>query len=147
MTELQRKLCDEARSWVGIRWRHQGRTRRGIDCGGLIIAVGETVLGRPLGWDDLSGYKRHPTGDSLRAACEAGLDQITRADVRPGDVLLFRQIKEGWPVHLCIVVDGPERLHMVHAHAWNRPPKVVENGLDEWWWDFVTGCFRYREVA
>jgi cell wall-associated NlpC family hydrolase len=36
-----------ARSWLGVPWRHQGRTRQGVDCAGLVVLVG-----RGLGLDD-----------------------------------------------------------------------------------------------
>ena len=29
-----------ARAWLGVPWRHQGRTRQGVDCAGLVVLVG-----------------------------------------------------------------------------------------------------------
>ena len=34
-------LVTEARSWIGVKWVHQGRTRKvGVDCIGLTICIG-----------------------------------------------------------------------------------------------------------
>ena len=31
-TQTRSEIIEFARSWVGVPWRHQGRTRNGIDC-------------------------------------------------------------------------------------------------------------------
>jgi cell wall-associated NlpC family hydrolase len=33
-------IVSAARSWLGVPWRHQGRTRQGVDCAGLVVLVG-----------------------------------------------------------------------------------------------------------
>ena len=140
-------MCAAARAWKGIRWRHQGRGERGVDCGGLVIRVAEECGYLPADFVDLKGYRRHPTRESLREVCEKFMDVIEVKEIEPGDVLLFKDLREGWPVHLGIVVDGEHRLGMVHSHAWHRPPQVVEVGLDESWMGYACGAFRYRGIA
>ena len=36
----RREIVDAARNWVGVPYRHQGRTRNGIDCVGLLLEGG-----------------------------------------------------------------------------------------------------------
>jgi len=46
-----------ARTWIGTRWVHQGRTPQGIDCAGLLIKVAEHF---ELEHADMQGYRRDP---------------------------------------------------------------------------------------
>jgi hypothetical protein len=46
-----------ARSWLGTKWVHQGRTERGIDCAGLLM---RTIWEFGLEGEDLKGYRRDP---------------------------------------------------------------------------------------
>lgn len=53
-----------ARSMLGVRWRHQGRTVRGVDCGGL-VAYAMKATGRPIA--DTPIYGRVAYRGSLEA--------------------------------------------------------------------------------
>lgn len=53
-----------ARSYLGTPWRHQGRSRRGIDCGGL-VALAMRDIGHP--GQDIAGYGRVAYHGSLEA--------------------------------------------------------------------------------
>ena len=81
-----------ARSWLGVPWRHQGRTRQGVDCAGLVVLVGREL---GLADYDTTAYGRRPEGqgfvEHFRAAMdgvplpEAGLKTIScRLGQRPG---------------------------------------------------------------
>lgn len=53
-------ITAEFRSWLGVPWVHQGRTRHGIDCAGLIVcALGNLGL-LPRGFVDPIAYGREP---------------------------------------------------------------------------------------
>lgn len=65
------RVIDEARRWVGVPFRHQGRDYGGIDCVGLPIVVGQS-LGLFDQRLDISNYGRLPTGElteRLREHC------------------------------------------------------------------------------
>lgn len=51
-----------ARSWMGTRWVHQGRSKRGIDCAGLLMT---TIWKFDLEGEDLQGYRRDPGSEFL----------------------------------------------------------------------------------
>jgi cell wall-associated NlpC family hydrolase len=56
-------VVEEARRWVGVPFRHQGRDRNGVDCVGLPIVVLQALGAVPEGFEILD-YPRHPfTGD------------------------------------------------------------------------------------
>ena len=53
----QNDIVDYARTWLGTRWVHQGRSAQGIDCAGLLIKVAEQFS---LPHADMQGYRRDP---------------------------------------------------------------------------------------
>lgn len=124
-----------ARSYLGVRWHHQGRSRAGLDCIGLVI-----VVARELGLSDydIDGYGRVPDGSSLRATMCEQMDLLKRPPL-PGDVLLFQFQRN--PLHTAIVTDTG----MVHAFANVR--KVVEHRVDDVWRSRLVAAFGYRGVA
>ena len=127
-TPLSRKaVVAEARSWLGVRWLHQGRNRHGIDCVGLVVVVRRAL---DLDNHDLAGYPREPNGTFLSYFFNAGGIRVPIPQALPGDLLLFRDAV--WPCHVAIVTqrDG-DLMHMIHAHTTRR--KVLEEPvLHEW---------------
>lgn len=111
-----------ARGWLGVRWRHQGRTRAGCDCAGLVICVA-----RELGLADveIADYGRHPDGVSLERACNAHMQRIAPGTQQPGDVLVMRF--ENHAHHMAIVSE------LGIIHAWAQARRVVEHALDAMW--------------
>lgn len=128
----------EARSWLGVPWAHQGRTRLGIDCAGLVIMV---ARGLGISEYDTTNYQRRTNGHGFLEHFRANMDQRPVADARPGDVLLFRD--KQFPCHSAIVAlrDGVPTI--VHAHALRR--MVVEEPLGQGdWLERRVVCFGYR---
>jgi cell wall-associated NlpC family hydrolase len=139
-------LVAEARSWVGVPFRHQGRSREGVDCAGLLVVVARAVgLEAPDGAD----YPKRPDGAALRRVLAEHLVQRARiADARPGDVALIRGAPPAGrsrPCHLAWVgEDGRGRLTLIHAAAAGDPGtagegRVIEHG--------ITGEWRARIVS
>jgi cell wall-associated NlpC family hydrolase len=132
-----------ARAYIGVPFRHQGRTSLGLDCAGLVIRVGVELGALPVGFD-VPGYARHPDGVSMLAACRAHLEEISLEALDVGDVALFRILTD--PQHLAIVGNyfaGGRSL--IHAYAPSR--KVTENRLDADWQTKLVGAFRIRGVV
>lgn len=51
-------IVNYARTWLGTRWVHQGRSETGIDCAGLLVKVAEHFT---LEHEDMQGYRRDPS--------------------------------------------------------------------------------------
>jgi cell wall-associated NlpC family hydrolase len=120
-----------ARSYLGVPFKHRGRSARGIDCVGL-VAVALAAVGRQIA--DEKAYGRDPVRDGLRDRLIAHLGSPV-TDYQPGDVLLLRWHMAG-PVHLfnhvAIATDCPYGgLNMIHALAQNKA--VVEHRIGEPW--------------
>jgi cell wall-associated NlpC family hydrolase len=129
----------EARALLGVRYRHQGRSREGVDCIGLPVCV-RAALGLPA--MDSAGYAKRAAGAEMLDYCRANMTAIDRASIQPGDLLV--QMK-GADRHVAIVADYPGGgLSIIHAHLPNK--KVVECRLDPAFMATVRGCFRFPEV-
>jgi cell wall-associated NlpC family hydrolase len=121
-----------ARSLIGVRWRHQGCSRRGVDCIGLVgLVAAECEITRA--WLDplnpWKGYGRLPQAARIYQACAEFLRPVTpKGAVQPGDLMLLKF--EADPQHFAIVssIDPP---YMIHAYTQAR--RVVENGVNEMW--------------
>jgi cell wall-associated NlpC family hydrolase len=133
-------IVDEARSYLGVRWKHQGRSREAIDCAGLVICVG-----RDLGLThyDYTAYRRRPDHQKFIEYFVAGGGiRLNVADVQPGDVLLFTEYS--YPCHSSIVSEKRGVLHIIHSHLPRRG--VVEEPLIEPWLSKRVAAFRYPGV-
>lgn len=112
-----------ARTWIGVRWQHQGRTRHGIDCIGLPVVV---ALG--LGLIDAmpaANYPRRPDGTFLARFRASGLIEILPNQVQSGDVLVFTA--GTMACHSAILAELYGQPSVIHAHAAGR--KVREELL------------------
>jgi cell wall-associated NlpC family hydrolase len=136
----RRRIADEAREWLGVRFQHQGRTDAGLDCAGLVIVVGKALGALPEDLD-VTAYARRPDGRSLVEHCREHLQPIALSRLTVGDVAVFRI--ESDPQHLAIVGEHPSGgFSMIHAYAPSR--KVVENRMDTVWQSRLVAAFRYR---
>lgn len=125
----------EARTWLGVRWHHQGRSRAGIDCVGLAIKVGH-ALG--LSDFDIADYSRQPDPAMMRSLLAQHMRLI--GDPEPGDLLLMRFERE--PQHVAILTEFQGAPGIIHAYAQAR--KVVEHRLDSVWKSRIVGAYRYK---
>jgi cell wall-associated NlpC family hydrolase len=131
----------EARTWLDVPFLHQGRSRRGVDCAGLVIKVAHAL---DLSTFDVTTYPRNPDS-SLRAYCDQEMRPLRGLDFGAGDVLLFRD-NENKERHLAIVGDHPAGgFSMIHAYSRNR--RVVEARLDVIWLRFLAAAYRLPGVA
>lgn len=128
----------KAREFIGTRYRHQGRSREGVDCIGLPACV-RAELG--LETLDVTDYGRRASDESMLEWCRERM--VTVAELQPGDILVMAF---GTDRHMAIVGDYPHGgFSIIHAYIDNRC--VVENRLDESFMARVIGSFRFPEVA
>lgn len=122
-------IVDACRAYLGVPFRHQGRNRLGLDCGGLLV-----VAARDCGIElqDIQGYQRQPDGKKLLQVMRQELTQVYRPP-EYGDVVLMRLRK--YPQHIAIITDKG----MIHAHS--EAGYVVEHRLDDDWRSTIVGVF------
>ena len=133
-------IVDEARSWLGVKWVHQGRTRYGIDCAGLVIEVAKSL---GLSAYDTTNYQRRTHGHKFLNHFRQNMIEKRISDALPGDVMLFRD--DMYPCHSTILGDRSAMLTIIHAHATRRA--VVEDFLHQGdWQDRCVACFEFEGV-
>ena len=143
MTQGER-IVAAARGWIGTRFHHQGRSRNGVDCLGLLVGVArelelQSTQGALLVKSDVQDYGHIPDGKKLRATLGGLMQEVQGDAMQAGDVLLMRFERE--PQHLAIVSDHPQGgLGIIHAYAAAR--KVVEQRLDALWKSRVISIYR-----
>jgi cell wall-associated NlpC family hydrolase len=129
-------LVAHARSFVGVPFKHRGRSRDGIDCVGLVQACLQAV-GRDTE-DDLT-YPRTPVPGlpALRDALIRHFGEPVK-DLAPGDVVAMRWT--GDISHVAIVGDSRHGLTVIHALALSK--RVVETRLADPWPRRIAGIWR-----
>lgn len=128
-----------ARSCLGVPFRHQGRSRTGMDCAGLagfcMVAIGRPYMNIPV-------YSREPleVGPTLHDALVENLgDPLPRDQMQVGDIVSMRF--KGEPSHVAIVVDHADYPFGL-VHAYGRKRKVVEHGMDDVWFNRIVEVYR-----
>ncbi len=107
-------IITSARSYLGAKWRHQGRTvESGIDCLGIIVNVCHDNGIYPN--EDLSGYRREPDG-TIRKRLGEYFKPISVNDVGPADIVLFHRWVN-FPSHVGIITAIEPRWRMVHSEG------------------------------
>lgn len=137
----------EARTWLGTRYHHQARIKGvGVDCGGLVFAVGAHLgLFPPSPMDfpkpeQFVGYARLAHNGSLLRACQMVMEEIPAYAAEPGDVILMTFTEDKEPQHVGILGDYVHGgLSLIHSYAPAR--RVVETRLDDGWRSRIVAAF------
>jgi len=142
------RLVEAARSFLGVPFKHRGRTRRGLDCAGLVwCSCADAGVIHP----DLKRYGREPHRDGMMRVVKEGAGEpiwqgrvgqvVPRDLLQVGDVLVMRFAKE--PHHMGIVgTDRLRGLSLIHADGSPTVRRVVEHGLDDLWQSRICAVFR-----
>ncbi len=135
-------LVAAARRYLGVRFRHRGRTPRGLDCAGLVwLAYSDCGMDLP----DFRLYGPEPHEDGLEGYTSAALGDpialapVARHQLAVGDVLVVRFETE--PHHIAIASDYPTGgLAMLHADG--HAGKVIEHRLSDQYLERITHVYR-----
>lgn len=125
----------EARSYLGCKWRHRGRTRYGIDCIGLVVA--STAAGGVIMRDRVD-YGREPWNDGLEREMLEHFGEPVH-DWRPGDIAMMRWEDRSEAGHVGIIADNSYGLSLIHSHSMSS---VIEHDIDEHWRKLILEVFR-----
>lgn len=129
-----------ARTWIGVPWHHQGRSRAGIDCAGYCQQMSVDLEQTDF---DSADYGRYPTNDHMRAVLrEHAIERTGEPLVGMVALMSFGAL----PRHMGVLV--PYRhggLALVHALA--SVGKVVEHRLSPEWRSRIVGLFDFPGVV
>lgn len=102
-------VVNAARDLIGVKWRHRGRNRRGIDCVGLVVLARRAAK---LPVEDQRGYGREPWNDRLRVELTRQFGEPVDA-YSPGDIALFKTQDD--PSHVGIIAKLDGRNSIIHC--------------------------------
>lgn len=117
------EIVRTALSFIGTPWRHQGRSRTGCDCIGLVAAIADELGALPADFE-VPAYRRQPTAELLNYF-DRYMTRIATTAVKEGSVAIFSFY--GTPHHAGIIVNS-SATDIVHAFATRK--KVVADYLE-----------------
>jgi cell wall-associated NlpC family hydrolase len=117
--DVRRRIVEEARTYLGVKFGHRGRSHRTIDCVGLLYCVFNEVVGMSSDYQD---YPVQPTSARCYAKIREYADRIVREDAGPGDVILMHFA--GISTHFGILTENG----VIHANRYAG--KVTEHSID-----------------
>lgn len=126
-------LVREARLLVGTPWLHQGRTRLGVDCIGLVILAAKNAGLDVFAAAGVAPVRRYGRRADPRLYGLMSTHCAAADAPRPGCVALFRFPGESWPRHFGILTFDDT---MIHAEAKTRL-RVVEHGYRMRWLSYT----------
>ena len=143
-------ISKQARTWIGTKFKHQGRAKKtpkskgGVDCIGLIVGVAKELNlkdenGKLISNYDFTGYSREPNGKLLEENFEKYLEKADTLE--EGNVVLFKFAK--FPQHAGIVGNHPiNGLSIIHSYL---PAKqVCEHIINDTWKSNITGIYKFK---
>lgn len=134
------EIVTKARSHIGTKWRHQGRSPLGLDCAGLVVVVAHELN---ISDFDCISYGRRSHGRQFVGIMRDHLVEKPAVNPKPGDIGIFAEPK--YPCHTGIFSMRYGVLHIIHAHVSRR--KVVEEPYEPHWASKITNLFEYPEVT
>lgn len=115
-----------ARSLIGAKWRHQGRSPWAVDCIGLLV-LSYRAAGLEL--EDTTHYSREPWNDNLQAELKKRFGDPVE-DYQPGDIAVFKAFTKE-PSHVALIANSRHGgLSLIHSRSGH---KVMEHEFDEKW--------------
>lgn len=131
------QYVEAARRYMDTPFHHQGRVRgAGVDCIGLLVCAAKDAAGGEP--PDAKAYPRRPDGVLLKASLDAHLISVDKADVKPGDIVLF-QFDGVVPQHVAII-SAINPIYILHSNA--SVKKVTEHRMDQTWESRVVQFYR-----
>lgn len=126
-------IITTARSFLGVRWKHQGRSIDGLDCVGLIVIVAHQLK---LTDYDTQAYSRRPKNTSfLDHFDKAGAIRIPIQQIDLGDIAIFEQA--GYPCHTGLITNNG----VIHSSMPRR--KVVEEPIPS----DIIAAYRFPQIT
>ncbi len=151
---MSKEIIEEAHSWLGTRFKHQGRVKKsdfdlgGCDCLGLIIGVAESLNihalnAVPLKLFDQNTYPKLLTSNILLEQLDQLLTRVEIENMQPGDVILLKI--NSWPQHLAIIVSVDPEIIIIHSYIQAR--RVVKQHLPKIWFEKIIAVYRFNSFA
>jgi cell wall-associated NlpC family hydrolase len=143
MSELQQRLVEEARSWAGTPFQHQGQLKgTGVDCAQFVALVAK---GAGIEVEIPHDYRPREDGTVMLKLLNEHMEMVSTEDVGAGDVIAFcdEALREpDIPRHLAFVSEvTPKTIFIIHASEHG----VRLHRTDSHWRKRIHSAWRLRE--
>lgn len=131
------EVLDTARSYVGVPFKHMGRSKLdGVDCVGFLV-----LLGRELGaYDyDYLPYGRRGLPGRFLAKFEERLVRKPYGKVDMGDIVVLREGR--YDCHCGLIASMFGELTLIHAYF--KKGQVLEQNYDSLWQGATVASFYF----
>ena len=137
--DLQNKAILAARSYLGVPYFHTGRSRLGLDCGGLLVMVSRDCGFRHH--DLPSSYSRRPNPRFQQLLDRQMLVLGPDDPIEPADWYLFWMEERGVGQHVAMRTDRG----IIHANE--QAGRVIETELPGHYERQIVARYRVKELA
>lgn len=121
-------IVEKAKEYLGVRFAHQGRSKKGLDCVGLYICV---LRDLGIEFEDVAAYGRKPSAKLLLETIRKVCNEVSLDNLQAGDLLLMKYGSQE-PLHTAIYAglkNGTERIILATASGVQMKYKSdFENG-------------------
>lgn len=132
-------IVEEARKWIGTPFVHQGRTRFGVDCIGLVICVRHAVEPMPELLQEVTNYARRPKDGLLLERIANYCEPISQPEA--GSVAIIQWHRKQPPSHVVILTGEGTMIH-----SYRNVERVCEVGYRSRWVQLTHAIFRLPGV-
>ena len=145
-------IINEAKDWVGTKYKHQGRVKKnsdnmgGVDCIGYILGVSQKLgvqskLGKPIELYDKSSYNRIADGVELETILDMHLTKVNMNQMRFGDIFYLKFCNK-YP-HVGFIGQYYIDKSFSLLHAYLPAGEVVEHHLSNIWLKRIISIYRF----
>jgi len=96
------KLYNEVIKWIGVPYRHAGKTKYGVDCSGFVTQIYNLIYSRKLGGG---------AGDIFKLT-----SPIDKKDLKEGDLVFFK-IRHSSISHVALYLSNNKFVHATTAYG------------------------------
>lgn len=125
------QIIEEARGWIGTPYHHQATLKGvGCDCLGLVRGIYRELVGpEPEQAPPYSSSWAEETGSEIMVdVCRKYLIEVEVEDRGPGDVLLFRMLRNGPIKHMGFLSFNNYIIHAYSGHEVIESPMISSIG-------------------
>lgn len=127
------KLIAAGRELIGVKWKHMGRDKLGVDCIGLVVHAGKAVNVWPQDWNT-EPYRLSPDLRKMMTHLKAVATRTV--DPKAGDVVLFFRKNL---VHVGLITYEHHILHANQQHGF-----VTEVPFTEPWCSYPSSYWEFK---
>lgn len=131
-------IIAEAKTWVGVPFKHQGRSRLGVDCAGMLVELLRAAGTLPASYSEPRNYGRGPSpelGEIVQRYC------VRTDQAAPATLILIRWPRESVPSHVALCTGR----NLIHCYE--RAGRVVEHIYGEPWLRMTDSVWKLPSVT